>query len=72
MKTAGCAIETDAKQDWLHEGDFDAAIKKALENIEKEMKHYNNMPIKTSSEPSKNHATDSLKYLKEQHELSKR
>ncbi len=36
LKTAGCNVKTEAKIDWLHEGDFDAAQREHHENMRKE------------------------------------
>jgi len=43
LKTAGCALETQDKTDWLNEGEFDNILKAHLEFIEKEILDYRRM-----------------------------
>ena len=53
LKTAGYNLKTEARTDWLSEGDFDAAIQEHTINITNEIKNLRPTSSETSVEPNK-------------------
>lgn len=64
LRTAGCALKTEARTDWLSEGDFDAVIQEHTTNIINEIKSLEPTSSATSVEPNK-FQNEILKFIAE-------
>lgn len=64
LKTAGCTLKTEARTDWLSEGDFDAAIQEHTINITNEIRNLRPTSSGTSVEPNK-FQNEILKFIAE-------
>jgi predicted nucleotide-binding protein/predicted ArsR family transcriptional regulator len=65
LKTAGCNVKTEAKIDWLHEGDFDAAHREHDDNMRKEIQGFETLSYTKTIAPLGKWENQILKFIVE-------